>query len=245
MYMITSPPFKRTALHYKHLALGAAMVDDSGWQRPEQYGSLAEEVRAVQASVGMCDISPVGKLDLKGEEISPTLERLLSAPALPPIGCVQRAVLQDANSVAGIEGVCCRLGSNHVLLLTEPGALATAEQTLLQHVQATNGCVHLTNLTSALAAVQLVGPYSYALLRKLTALDLSPSRFPDLTCAQGEVAKIHALVVRADIGSEPTYEIYCGREFGEYLWDTLKDAGQEFNAAPFGVAAQRRLRMGE
>jgi sarcosine oxidase subunit alpha len=108
-------------------------------------------------------------------------------------------------------------------------------------METTDGCVHLTNLTSALAAVQLVGPYSHELLRKLTALDLSPQRFADLTCAQGSVAKIHALVVRADVRSELAYEVYCGREFGEYLWDTLRDAGEEFGAVPFGVATQRLL----
>ena len=115
----------------------------------------------------------------------------------------------------------------------------------MQYMEAANGCMHLTNLTSTLAAVQLVGPYSRDLLCKLTALDLSPRQFADLTCAQGSVAKVHAFVVRADIGSELAYEVYCGREFGEYLWDTLRDAGQEFGVVPFGVAAQRLLRAEE
>jgi sarcosine oxidase subunit alpha len=237
-----SVPLKRTALHYNHLALGAAMVDDSGWQRPERYGSPEEELRVVREGVGLCDISPVGKLDLKGRQIAPVLERLFSPGALPPIGHVQRMVLKNADGIAGVTGACCRLGSDHVLLLTEPGILATVEQRFTQQMNATDGCVHLTNLTSALAAVQLVGPYSYELLRKLMALDLSPHRFADLACAQGSVAKVHALVVRADIGSELAYEVYCGREFGEYLWDALRDAGQEFAAAPFGLAAQRLLR---
>jgi glycine cleavage system aminomethyltransferase T len=76
----------------------------------------------------------------------------------------------------------------------------------------------------------------------LTALDLSPPQFPDLTCAQGGVAQVHALVIRADVDDELAYEIYCGREFAEYLWNTLRDAGQEFAAVPFGVASQRLLR---
>lgn len=219
------------------------MIDDNGWQRPAHYQLPEQELKAVREGVGLCDISPAGKLDLKGEEITPILERLFSAAALPPIGRVQRTVGRDANGVAGVEGICCRLGSNHMLVLTEPGALATVEQTLMQQVRSTAGCVHLTNLTSALAAVQLVGPYSYELLRKLTALDLSPNRCTDLICGQGEVAKISALVVRADMGRELAYEVYCGREFGEYLWDTLTDAGQEFSAVPFGVAAQRLLRV--
>ena len=235
-------PIKRTALHYRHLALGATMMGDSGWQRPERYGPLDEEVQAVRAGVGLCDISPVGKLDLKGTESVPVLERLFFPSAVPRLGQVQRMVLKNTDRVAVVEGLCCRLGSDHVLIITAPGTVAAAEQTLMQYMEAANGCMHLTNLTSALAAVQLVGPYSRDLLCKLTALDLSPRQFADLTCAQGSVAKVHAFVVHADIGSELAYEVYCGREFGEYLWDTLRDAGQEFGVVPFGVAAQRLLR---
>lgn len=218
------------------------MVDDSGWQRPERYGPVEEELKAVREGVGLCDISPVGKLDLKGKQFAPLFEFFFSPSTLPRIGHVQRMALSNPNSASGIEVSCCRLGNDHVLLLTKPDTLATVEQALTQQIQATDDCLHLTNLTSALAAVQLVGPYSRELLRKLTALDLSSQRFVDLTCAQGSVAKVPALVVRADLGPELAYEVYCGREFGEYLWDTLRDAGQEFGAVPFGVATQRLLR---
>ena len=241
-HMATLSPLKLSALHYKHLALGAAMVDDGGWRRPERYGLAEEELKAVREGVGLCDISPVGKLDLKGKQIARVFESLFSLCDLPQTGQMQRMALNNPNHTSRMEVSCCRLVSDHVLLLTEPGALAEVEQALTHQVQATDDCIHLTNLTSALAAVQLVGRNSRELLQKLTAFDLSPLRFGDLTCAQGGVAKVHALVVRADLGPQLAYEVYCGREFGEYLWDTLRDAGQEFGAVPFGVATQRLLR---
>jgi sarcosine oxidase subunit alpha len=238
-----SVPLKRTALHYTHLALGAVMVDDNGWQRPEQYGSPEEEVQAVSAGVGLCDISPMGKLDLKGTESVRVLESLFSPDPVPRVGQARWTSLKTSNGMNEVRGLCCRLGRDHLLIITEPGSVAAAEQALKRHIEVVNGCIHLTDLTSTLAAVELVGPRSRDLLRKLTALDLSRSQFPDLTCAQGSVAQVHALVVRADVGSELAYEIYCGREFAEYLWNTLKDAGQEFAAVAFGVAAQRLLRV--
>ena len=242
--MATSQPIKRTALHYLHLALGAVMVDDNGWRRPEQYGLPEEEVQAVSAGVGLCDISPGGKLDLKGKESVRVLESLFSPEPVPRVGQVQWTSLKTSDGLNEVRGLCCRLGRDHLLIITEPGTVAVAEQTLKRHIEVVNDCVHLTDLTSTLAAVELVGPYSRDLLCKLTALDLSRSQFPDLTCTQGSVAQVHALVVRADIGSELAYELYCGREFAEYLWNTLRDAGQEFAAVPFGVAAQRLLRVG-
>ena len=236
---------KRTALHHKHLALQAIMIDDGGWQRPERYGSPEEEMSAVRAGVGLCDMSPVGKLDVKGKDCVPLLERTFSLSVTPGIGQIQRVILQDAEGVAVSTGFCCRLSNDQVLLLTAPDATTKVEQRLMQQVGVRDECVHLTNLTSALTAVQLVGPHSRDLLGKLTALDLSPPQFGDLACTQGSVANVHAIVIRADVGGMLAYEVYCGREFGEYLWDALRDAGQEFGAVPFGVAAQRLLRAEE
>jgi len=198
---------------------------------------------AVRVGVGLCDMSPVGKLDVKGKDCVPLLERTFSLGAALGIGQIQRVILQETAGVATSTGFCCRLSNDQVLLLTAPDATVAVEQRLMQQVGA--GCVHLTNLTSVLTAVQVVGPRSRDLLGKLTALDLSSPQFANLTCTQGSVANVHAIVIRADVGGRLAYEVYYGREFGEYLWDTLMDAGQEFGAVPFGVVAQRLLRAEE
>ncbi len=229
--MSTPVPAKRTALHHAHLALGAVMVEEGGWQLPARYRPPEDEVRAVRSAVGLCDISPLGKLDLKGRRISTRLEIL---PALPPVGQSQRLTVAD-HPVR-----CCRLAGDHLLLLTAPGPPAAVQHAVARMASA-DECLHLTDLTSTLAAVQIVGPRSRELLRTLTAINLSPARFPDLACARGGVATVHALVLRADVGGELAYEVYAGREFADYLWETVRDAGEEFGGVPFGTAAQRRL----
>ena len=149
--------------------------------------------------------------------------------------------------MAHIDGLCCRLTHDNALLTTPPGTRRALEQQCLEKIQdpstcaTREACAHLTDLSSALTAIQLVGPASRDLLSKLTSLDLVPSQFPDLRCAQASIAKVHGLLIRADIGSHLTYEIYCRREFGEYMWETVHDAGQEFGAVPFGLATQRLL----
>ena len=57
--MIDRNPEKLTAMHHLHLASGAKMVDDTGWQRPARYAGLDEELEWLRSSVGICDISPV------------------------------------------------------------------------------------------------------------------------------------------------------------------------------------------
>ena len=129
------------------------------------------------------------------------------------------------------------------MLITPPGTAGMVEQLLSasQGSKPDETCVHMTDITSSFTAVQIIGPQGHDLLRKLTALDLSPSAFCNLSCAQGAVAKIHTLVMRADVKTQLAYEIFCRREFGEYMWQTLHDAGQEFGVIPFGMAAARQL----
>jgi sarcosine oxidase subunit alpha len=57
------------------------------------------------------------------------------------------------------------------------------------------------------------------------------------------VAGIPAIVLRIGFVGELGYEMHVPAEYGEYLWDTLIDAGKELGIAPFGVEAQRTLRL--
>ena len=243
--MADAPLIRRSALHAFHLA-EASITEDQGWQWADSYGAVDAEVQAVRERVGLSDISPLAKLDIQGNEVFAALGQKLSlglALETVPVGRVVRVPSQALQLDAPAGGLLCSLTRNHVRLISPPGT-ADAVQAQVESVTRqtdASACVHLTDVTSNFTAVQIVGPHSRNLLRKLTALDLRPARFPDLSCAQGSLAGIHTLVIRADIQAHLAYQVYCGREFGAYLWDALLDAGQEFGARPFGLAAQRQL----
>ena len=78
------------------------------------------------------------------------------------------------------------------------------------------------------------GPSRSELLSKLSELDASPAAFPNLHCAQTRCAEIHGTLIRVDLGSLPSYDLYFSREFGEYMWEAIFHAGEEC-----GVAADR------
>ena len=243
--MADAPLIRRSALHAFHLA-EASMTEDHGWQWADSYGAVDAEVQAVRERVGLSDISPLAKLDIQGNEVFAALGQKLSlelALETVPVGRVVRVPSQALQLDAPAGGLLCSLTRNHARLISPPGT-AGAVQAQVESVARqtdTSACIHLTDITSNFTAVQLAGPHSRDLLRKLTALDLRPAQFPDLSCAQGSLAHIHTLVIRADIQAHLAYQVYCGREFGAYLWDALLDAGQEFGARPFGLAAQRQL----
>src|SRR5947208_703332 len=56
----------QTALHSRHLAAGARMVDFGGWDMPIQYRGILAEHAAVRSAVGVFDLSHMGRLYVRG-----------------------------------------------------------------------------------------------------------------------------------------------------------------------------------
>lgn len=217
-------PIKLTALHYQHLGLGATLLEDAGWQRPAFYSSLEQELRHLENIGGFCDASPNGKLLLQGTALDAVL------------GSVGVGRCSYSDFPLGVRVLICRLSDEEAFVLTAPGAERSAAVDMETRM---DGCAHLLDVTSGYAGFQVLGPRSVEALSRLTDLDLS--RLPDLSCAQGKLAEIYALVVRRDVGRQTSYEIYVERSYGEYLWKALTEAGHPLDMIPVGIEAPRRL----
>jgi sarcosine oxidase subunit alpha len=103
--------------------------------------------------------------------------------------------------------------------------------------------VHITNLTGGRAAVNLAGPKARDVLQSLTACDLSTKAFPYMACREAEVEEVPALLMRIGFVGETGWEIHFPADYGGHLWKKLIEAGKSFDIRPFGVEAQRLLRL--
>ncbi len=229
---------RRSALHARHVALGATMPEREAWQLPEHYGFPDDEAQRVRAGVGACDISSIGKLDLTGSALSTFLQPRCAPRPVPDLGHVERISEWEAGAGPARDAHCYRLASDHAFVTLRGPAAGQASAS--QPADPTT-CIHLTDVTSTFTALQLAGPLSHELLTTLTPLDLGSRRFPAARCAEGSLAGVHVLIVHMDLGPHLAYELYCRRELGEYLWETLHDAGREHGIVPFGQAALRLL----
>ena len=63
-----TPPLRRSALNDRHVALGAKLSDFGGWEMPIEYpgGGVMKEHAAVRESVGVFDVSHLGKAAVRG-----------------------------------------------------------------------------------------------------------------------------------------------------------------------------------
>ena len=233
--MAAPRPMALSALHHAHLAIGADMAESYGWLRPVSYTTPEDEAAAVRRGVGLCDTSPSGKLLLHGEIDRYIMEGLQQGGPEEP----GDAGLMQFTEDSGIGDIlAARLTADEALLITAPTQSPMVAETLGSMEDA---CAYSVDITSARTAICVAGPAAQGTLAAVTEIDTSPHSFPDMSCAQGSISQVHATLIRHDLGDLPCYHVYVDRAYGEYLWETLTEAGGRYDITPFGTTALNRL----
>jgi heterotetrameric sarcosine oxidase gamma subunit len=119
-------------------------------------------------------------------------------------------------------------GPGEWLVLGEPGSqdkLLPRTRTLADE---TGEFGTVIDLTHGRAMIRLTGADCAGLLAKVCGIELSDEVVPDGAALRTEVASLVTDVVRVDQDGVPSYLLHCERSSGQYLFDTLLDAGREF-----------------
>jgi sarcosine oxidase subunit alpha len=237
-------PAERTSMHHRHKALGARMMWTGSWRRPHSYGDPGVEVRAVHDALGIIDVSTLGKLLVTGRDAARFLERMYPNrfADLKP-GRVRYGVLQTDGARIFDDGTVARLAEEEFYVTTT----STGAESVVEWFEWWNAIwrldVEIVNITGALAAVNVAGPRVRDLMARITRLDVSNESFKYLDLKRARVAGVPSLLLRIGFVGELGYEIHVPTSFGEYLWDTILELGADLGIRPFGVEAQRILRL--
>jgi sarcosine oxidase subunit alpha len=245
-------PERLTAMHHRHLEAGARMMPAGLWWRPAYYGAkdareqaMNEEARAVRSNLGMIDVSTLGGLEVRGPDAGEFLERMYTwSYAKQQVGRARYLLMtNDAGTVID-DGVACRFAEDHYYVTATTGGVDRVYRTMLWWNAQWRLDVDIANVTAAYAGVNVAGPKSRDMLQPLVPdVDLSAAAFPYMGVREGEVAGIPARLIRVGFVGELGYEIHVPAGYGEALWDRLMDAGKAAGLKPFGVEAQRILRL--
>jgi len=239
-------PVRYSALHHWHVAHNAHMMVSGLWKRPEYYRDPAEEVRAVRERVGIIDVSTLGKFHLHGKDIASLLERLyVNRWRKLKVGRVRYGVMTNDEGVVMDDGVTAHLEDDFYYMTATSGGASQLYEWIEWWLQsAWDYDIHLLNATDMRAAINIAGPRSRDVLRKLCEdVDLSSETFPYMAARQGTVAGVPALMMRIGFTGELSYELHVPSGYALHIWQALLEAGQEYDIIPFGVEAQRTLRL--
>jgi sarcosine oxidase subunit alpha len=245
-------PERRTPADADHARLGAAWMPAGNWRRPEFYARAGEsreaciagEVRAVRSGVGVIDVGTLGKIEAHGAHAAELLNRAYTGRFdTLKVGMTRYGLMLDESGTVIDDGVIARLADEVFYFTTTTGNSATIFRELGRLATWWGMAVPLVNLTGHMAAFNLAGPRCREVLERLTDIDLAQSAFPYLGVREGQVAGIPARLMRVGFVGELGYEIHVPAGAGLPVWRALLDAGRNIGIRPFGVEAQRLLRL--
>ncbi len=245
-------PVRRTPVDAMHGALGAMWMPAGNWRRCEYYGvsgetrdaSIAAEVWAVRHAVGLIDVGTLGKIEIHGPMAGEFLDRVYAGNfSNLRVGMTRYGLMLDESGVIIDDGVIARLAIDlFYFTTTTSGSTAVFRELLRLNALWGLEC-SLINLTGHMAAFNFAGPLCRAILQPLIDIDLAEAEFPFLGVREARLCGVAARLMRVGFVGELGYEIHVAANAGIVVWKALMSAGQDRGLRPFGVEAQRVLRL--
>ncbi len=257
----TSRGVRRSPFYTQTKALGAVFGEVNGYERPNWYGrdgvkpeyeysygrqnwfACAQyEADRLKNDVVFFDQSSFCKFLVEGKDALKHLNRICANDIDVAKGKV--VYTQWLNERGGIEAdlTVTRLGERKFMVVSG-SATQTRDLTWLRRNIPDGANCTVTDISSGLPMLSLMGPKSRALLRKLSGEDLSNAAFPFATSREIEIGCAMVRATRLTYVGELGWELYMPAEFSEHVLETILKAGVEFALAPAGMHSMNNARM--
>ena len=257
----TARGVRKSALHDRLAAVGACFGEAFGWERPNWYAPAgvipryeysygrqnwfeynAREHRAVREAVGLFDQSSFAKFRLEGADATRVLNQVCANDVAVAPGKI--VYTQWLNDRGGIEAdlTVTRLSETAYLIVTGAETETKDFNWLQRHIDPADHCV-LTNVTSGIGVLSLMGPHARQMLQSITPQDLSEAAFPFATSQVIELGFALVRASRITYVGELGWELYVPTEFMQGVYDELVAAGARFGMLHAGYHALNSLRM--
>ncbi|NGM45148.1 sarcosine oxidase subunit alpha family protein [Rhodobacter sp. SGA-6-6] len=248
-------PFRLTPSHKWAEEQGAVFVEVGMWLRAQWLPrpgethwrqSVDREVLATRKSVGICDVTTLGKIDIQGTDAAAFLDKVYANNfASLAVGKCRYGLMLREDGIVYDDGTTARMGENeYVMTTTTANAvlvfrnLEYARQVLWPEMD-----VQLISTTEAWAQFSVAGPNARKLLQKVVDQDISDAAFPYMGAGNITVGGVRARLFRISFSGELAYEIAVPTRYGDALVRRLMEAGQEFDAIVYGTEALGVMRV--
>ncbi|CDX11474.1 Sarcosine oxidase subunit alpha [Mesorhizobium plurifarium] len=251
-------PVRLTPSHHWAAERGAVFVDTGLWKRAQWYPLASEtdwlqsvnrEVLAVRNSVGFCDVSTLGKIDIIGPDAGPFLDRVyVNTFSTLPVGKARYGIMLREDGIVMDDGTTSRLADDHYFVTTTTAKAGPVMQHLefCRQVLWPELDVQLATATDQWAQFSIAGPKTRDLLRALVdpAEDLSNEGFPFMAVREVTLrGGIRARLFRISFSGELAFELAVPARYGDSLVRNLVIAGAPFGVTPYGTEALSVMRI--
>lgn len=251
-------PVRKTPSHVWAEEQGAVFVEVGNWLRAQWFPrkgettwreSVDREVLQTRKSVGICDVTTLGKIDVQGTDAAAFLNRIYcNGFAKLAVGRTRYGLMLREDGIAMDDGTAARLADDHFVVTTTTANAVS----VYRHMEFVRQClfpdmdVQLISTTEAWAQFSVAGPNARKLLQKVVdaEFDISNEGFPFMACGEITVCGgLRARLFRISFSGELAYEIAVPTRYGDALIRRLMREGQEFDVVAYGTEALGVMRI--
>ena len=248
-------PTRKSPMHLWHEKNNAVFVDAGVWLRPRYYKQGNEtlfdaskrEAAHVRKNVGVCDVTTLGKIDIKGPDAVELLNRVYTNAWLKlPVGKARYGVMLREDGIVMDDGTTTRISENHYHMTTTTAQAANILSHLEYYLQVVwpELNVNVVSTTEQWAGAAIAGPKSRDVLQKLFPdINVSKEGLPFMGYVEGNLFGVYARIFRISFSGELAYEVNVESDNGNFMWKKIIEIGKNFQIQPYGTEALSTLRI--
>jgi methylglutamate dehydrogenase subunit C len=249
-------PFRLTPSHTWATEQGAIFVEVGMWLRTQWLPRNGEthwrqpvdrEVLSTRKSVGICDVTTLGKIDIQGMDAGAFLDKVYANTfSTLAVGKCRYGLMLREDGIVFDDGTTARMGEHEYVMTTTTANAVT----VFRHLEFVRQClypdmdVQLISTTEAWAQYSVAGPNTRNLLSKIVDQDISDAAFPYMGAGNITVCGgLRARLFRISFSGELAYEIAVPTRYGDALIRKLVEAGEEFDVVVYGTETLGVMRI--
>jgi glycine cleavage system aminomethyltransferase T len=258
---------RTSPFYHRQQELGAEFYQAGGWESAQWYESNADLVdryadripeqdgwQAINRSpiegaehlhtrehVSMFDMTTFSSIVVEGDDAGAYLQSVCSNDVDIDVGTVRYSLLlnEGGNILADVTVV--RVTDDRYLVTTGGGNSPQIHGSWLK--ERAPETVSVTIEEGARTTIGLWGPKSRLLLQRCTDADVSNDGFGYFRAKRMYVGEVPVVALRVSYVGELGWELWAPVEYGQRLWDTLWEAGQDLDVRPMGGGALSSMRL--
>ncbi|MBS7615998.1 glycine cleavage system aminomethyltransferase GcvT [Candidatus Bathyarchaeota archaeon] len=236
---------RRTQLYEVHRKT-AEMTTFANFEMPLCYKGITAEHLAVRNSVGVFDISHMGRVTITGSDAENFLNYVLTndTSTLTPNSALYSVMCNENGGIID-DLVVSRLDKEKFMLV--PNATNRDKDYNWLVEKAEGFKVKIEDVSDKVAMLAVQGPNAEKTLQKICNVDLS--KIERFKCAPARLADVEVFLSRTGYTGEDGFEIYVWNATLENpdnaikVWNTILKAGADFGIQPCGLGARDTLRL--
>ena len=204
------------------------------------YPSVEYETKNTITNVGLYELSPFSKYEIKGRTAHSELQRICTANIKHEIG--RSTYTQMLNKAGGIEAdltVIC-IEKNHFRIISSAATRSHDKAHLLKYLSSD---IRFNDITDELVCLGIFGPKSRDLISKISNDNFSNEIFKFSTGKYIQISSKKVWAQRLSYVGELGFEIYIKKEEAKEIYQLIIEEGKNHKLSHCGSHAMDTMRM--